>query len=109
MPNVPYPYEVNWHLVTGNGSLIPICSLSNHFLSPSLLYYKDFHRENYLFCYLQISNDKLLTLLLKTYFQNRYMYMILILEIEALGCSMMVEIISIVASTNTSRLVTCLE
>ena len=27
MPNVPYPYEVNWHLVTGNGSLIPICSL----------------------------------------------------------------------------------
>jgi hypothetical protein len=29
MPNVPIlPYEVNWHLVTGNGSLTPICSLS---------------------------------------------------------------------------------
>ena len=25
---VPYPYEVNWHLVTVNGSLTPICSLS---------------------------------------------------------------------------------
>ena len=24
---VPYPYEVNGKLVTGNGSLIPICSL----------------------------------------------------------------------------------
>ncbi len=29
---VPYPYEVNWHLVTENGSLIPICSLSKQFL-----------------------------------------------------------------------------
>ena len=29
MPNVPYPYEVNSKLVTGNGSLTPICSLSN--------------------------------------------------------------------------------
>ena len=36
MPNVPYPYEVNWHLVTGNGSLIPICSLANRSLLPSL-------------------------------------------------------------------------
>ena len=27
-PNVPYPYEVNWQLVPGNGSLTPICSLS---------------------------------------------------------------------------------
>ena len=36
MPNVPYPYEVNWQLVTGNGSLTPICSLSNRSLSPSL-------------------------------------------------------------------------
>ena len=26
MPNVPYPYEVNGKLVTGNGSLIPISS-----------------------------------------------------------------------------------
>ena len=36
MPNVPYPYEVNGKLVTGNGSLIPICSLSNRSLLPSL-------------------------------------------------------------------------
>ena len=27
MPKVPYPYEVNGKLLTGNGSLIPICSL----------------------------------------------------------------------------------
>ena len=27
MPKVPYPYEVNGKLVTGNGSLIPICYL----------------------------------------------------------------------------------
>ena len=36
MPNVPYPYEVNWKLVTGNGSLTPICSLSKRSLAPSL-------------------------------------------------------------------------
>ena len=30
------PYEVNGKLVTGNGSLIPICSLSNRALLPSL-------------------------------------------------------------------------
>ena len=36
MPKVPYPYEVNGKLVPGNGSLIPICSLSNHSLLPSL-------------------------------------------------------------------------
>ena len=24
MPNFPYPYEVNWKLVTGNGCLTPI-------------------------------------------------------------------------------------
>ena len=36
MPNVPYRYKVDWHLVTGNGSLIPICSLSNSSLLPSL-------------------------------------------------------------------------
>ena len=36
MPKVPYPYEVNGKLVTGNGSLTPICSLSNRSLSPSL-------------------------------------------------------------------------
>ena len=33
---VPYPYEVNGKLVTGNGSFIPICSLSNRSLLPSL-------------------------------------------------------------------------
>ena len=36
MPKVPYPYEVNGKLVRGNGSLIPICSLSNRSLLPSL-------------------------------------------------------------------------
>ena len=36
MPKVPYPYEINGKLVTGNGSLIPICSLSNRSLLPSL-------------------------------------------------------------------------
>ena len=53
MPNVPYPYEVNWKLVTGNGSLTTICSLSKHSLSPSLTvsdfirtFWRDFyHRE----------------------------------------------------------------
>ena len=36
MPKVPYPYEVNGKFVTGNGSLIPICSLSNRSFLPSL-------------------------------------------------------------------------
>ena len=36
MPKVPYPYEVNAKLVTGNGSLVPICSLSDRSLWPSL-------------------------------------------------------------------------
>ena len=36
MPKVTHPYEVNGQLVTGNGSLIPICSLSNRSLLPSL-------------------------------------------------------------------------
>ena len=36
MPKVPYPYKVNGKLVAGNGSLIPICSLSNRSLLPSL-------------------------------------------------------------------------
>ena len=36
MPKVPYLYEVNGKLVTGNGSLIPICSLPNRSLLPSL-------------------------------------------------------------------------
>ena len=36
MPNVPYPYEVNWQLVAENGSLTPVCALSKRSLSPSL-------------------------------------------------------------------------
>ena len=36
MPKVPNPYEVNGKLMTGNGSLILICSLSNRSLLPSL-------------------------------------------------------------------------
>ena len=36
MPKVPYSYEVNGKLVTGNGSLIQISSLSNRSLLPSL-------------------------------------------------------------------------
>ena len=36
MPKLPYSYEVNGKLVTGNGSLIPIFSLSNRSLLPSL-------------------------------------------------------------------------
>ena len=36
MPKVPYPYEVNGKLVTENGSFIPICSLLNRSLLPSL-------------------------------------------------------------------------
>ena len=36
MPKASYPYEVNGKLVTENGSLIPICSLSNRSLLPSL-------------------------------------------------------------------------
>ena len=36
MPKDPYPYEVHGKLVTGNGFLIPICSLSNRSLLPSL-------------------------------------------------------------------------
>ena len=36
MLKVPYPYEVNGKLVTENGSLIPISSLSKRSLLPSL-------------------------------------------------------------------------
>ena len=44
MPNLPYYYEVNWQLVTGNGSLTPICSLSKRSLSPNLnaLFFTDY-------------------------------------------------------------------
>ena len=42
MPNVPYSYEVNWKLVTGNGSLTPIFSLSKRSLSPSLTVHRLF-------------------------------------------------------------------
>ena len=40
MPNVPYPYEVNWQLVMENGSLSNV-SLSKHSLSPSLTVVSD--------------------------------------------------------------------
>ena len=43
MPNVPYPYEVNGKLVTGNGSLTPIFSLSNSSLLPSLTVFTFFN------------------------------------------------------------------
>ena len=33
MRKFPYPYDLNGNLVTGNGSLIPICSLPNRSLS----------------------------------------------------------------------------
>ena len=36
MPKVLYPDEVNGKLVTENGSLPPICSLSNRSLPPTL-------------------------------------------------------------------------
>ena len=42
-PKVPYPYEVNWHLVTGNDSLTTICSLSKRFLSPGLTVLSGMH------------------------------------------------------------------
>ena len=37
-------YEVNGKLVTGNGSLIPICSLSNSSLLPSLTVHNHFQQ-----------------------------------------------------------------
>ena len=36
MPKVPYPYDVNGKVDTGNGSLIPICFLKNRSLLPNL-------------------------------------------------------------------------
>ena len=52
MPKVPYPYEGNGKLVTGNGSLIPICSLSNSSLMPSLTVFPIIHKNNlHLFTY----------------------------------------------------------
>ena len=36
MPKVPHLYEVNWHLVTGNGSLTQMCSLLKCSLTTSL-------------------------------------------------------------------------
>ena len=35
MPKVPCPYEVYGKFVTENGSLVPICSLSNSSLMPN--------------------------------------------------------------------------
>ena len=47
MPKAPCLYEVNGKLVTGKGSLILICSLSNHSLLPSLtvLFLNDFMKN----------------------------------------------------------------
>ena len=49
MPKVPYLYEVNGKLVTGNGSLIPICSLSNRSLLPSLTVYTILTLKSYMY------------------------------------------------------------
>ena len=46
MPKVSYPYEVNGKFVTGNGSLIPICSLSNCSLLPSLTVLKKMKKKS---------------------------------------------------------------
>ena len=43
MPNVPYSSEVNGKLVKGNGSLIPISSLSKRSLLSSLTVLDKFH------------------------------------------------------------------
>ena len=43
MPKVPYSSEVNGKLVTGNSSLIPICSLSNRSLLPKLTVHIPFY------------------------------------------------------------------
>ena len=48
MPNVPYSYEVNGKLVMGNGSLIPISSLTKRSLLPSLT----------VFCFQNCSSDR---------------------------------------------------
>ena len=55
MPKVPYPYEVNGKLVTGNGSLTPICSLSNRSLLPSLTV--DIYDKEQISKYLLLANN----------------------------------------------------
>ena len=57
MPKVPlpYPHEVNGKLVKGNGFLIPICSLSNRSLLPSLT-------VSLIYCNLYERKSKLLSL-----------------------------------------------
>ena len=61
---VPYPYEVNWHLVTGNGSLTPISSLSKRSLLPSLTVQCN---PDLVTSYL-VTNPDLVTILQKTVF-----------------------------------------
>ena len=46
MSKFSYPYEVNGKSVTGNGSLIPICSLSNCSLLPSLTVLKKMKKKS---------------------------------------------------------------
>ena len=76
MPKVPYPYEVNGKLVTGNGFLIPICSLSNRSLLPSLtvlmirkapVFANLINRNNFVFMYISASFKKRSN-------QNMYIY-----------------------------------
>jgi hypothetical protein len=67
MPKVPYLYEVNSKLVTENGSLIPICSLSNRFLLPSLTV----HQNDRLNCLnMQMAKNKWPELVLEQLFMS---------------------------------------
>ena len=60
MPKVPYPYEVNGKLVTGNGSFIPICSLSNRSLLPSLTVLANKQLNTYTYRYVGIKIKELI-------------------------------------------------
>ena len=42
---VPYPYEVNWQLVTENGSLTPICYLSLSLAVIQFFWQVNWHRQ----------------------------------------------------------------
>ena len=70
MPKVPYPYEVNGKSVTGNGFLIPICSLSNSSLLPSLTVSQKLHVcKDVLLSY---SDSKFETIWFSYYFPNHH-------------------------------------
>ena len=57
MPKVPYPYEVNGKLVMGNGSLIPIYSLSNRSLLPSVTVFCICYRAKFCYDYVRVNSD----------------------------------------------------